>query len=220
MEDPLRSFNWQTLYRRYDNKCARSKRFGNTASALNAFSPKPNKDRELYYQILCRIAEERVSGHLMSLDTYESIIYWKLYSTVGDKINRDIQNKKWIKPKLIPALLKFNSFKPTIGRNKNYVLNLVTATRNLHLYGMGLPVCTAVLHFLYPDVIPIFDKMVLKAVGYTAQQIKKGNLNQKQQLYGQYVEHVWSLTKKHAKPISKVPLVESPVRIVDMALWI
>jgi len=220
MIDPLSSFNWNGLYKSYDAKCNQSGRFNNTVSALNTFSSKPNSDRSLYYKILSIIQQERKSGTLMSLPTYEAIIYWKMYSTCGDKINRDIHNKDWVIPKLRSGLRQFNGFAPRIKQNKNNVLSLVSGMLRLHLYGMRLPVCTTVLHFLYPDVIPIFDKMVLMAVGYTAQQIKMGDLNQDQQLYGQYVEHVWSLIKKYGNQIRAKRLSESPVRIIDMALWI
>jgi len=156
----------------------------------------------------------------MSLPTYEAIIYWKMYSTCGDKINRDIHNKAQVIPKLMSKLPQFGGFLPRIMQHKNDVSSLVTKTLGLRLYGMGLPVCTAILHFLYPDVIPIFDKMVLMAVGYTRDQIKRGSLNQNQDLYCQYVEHVWSLIKRYANQINAQKFEESPVRIVDMALWV
>ena len=57
------------------------------ASPLNVFSPRPSSDRSLYYEILARIQKERQSGTLMSLPTYEAIIYWKMYSTCGDKMD-------------------------------------------------------------------------------------------------------------------------------------
>jgi hypothetical protein len=156
----------------------------------------------------------------MSLNTYEYILYWKLYSTCGDKNNRDIHSKPQVIPKLTSALPQFNGFPPRIDQNKNAVSKLVTRALNLDLYGMKLPVCTAVLHFLYPDVIPIFDKMVLMAVGYKSRQIKNGKLNYSEGLYTQYVEHVWSLTKRYANQINAQKYKESSVRIVDMALWV
>jgi hypothetical protein len=220
MIDPLGGFDWKTLYGSYDAKCNHSGRFKGTVPALNTFSPKPNSDRSLYYEILSRIRQERESGTWMSLTTYEAIVYWKMYSTCGDNINRDIHNKHHIIPELMSKLPHFSGFAPRIIQHKNDVLSLVTETLGLRLYGMGLPVCTAVLHFLYPDVIPIFDKMVLMAVGYTRDQIKREALNQNQYLYGQYVEHVWSLTKRYANQINAQKFEESPTRIVDMALWV
>jgi hypothetical protein len=219
MIDPLRGFDWKTLYEGYDARCNRSGKFKNTVSTVSTFLPKPNSDRSLYYEILSRIQQERKSGILMSLPTYEAMLYWKLYSTGGDTINRDIHSKAQVIPKLMSVLPQFNGFPPRIYQNKNVVLGLVTRVLGLHLYGMKLPVCTAVLHFLYPDVIPIFDKMVLMAVGYTREQIKKDALNQDQYLYGQYMEHVWSLTKRHANQINAQKYKESSVRIIDMALW-
>jgi hypothetical protein len=157
---------------------------------------------------------------LMSLATYEAALYWKLYSTRGDTINREIHNKPSVIPELISLLPRLSGFPPRIYQNGGAVLDLVTRVRGLGLYGMQLPVCTALLHFLYPDVIPIFDKMVLMAVGYTGEQIKKRTLNQNEYLYGQYMEHVWSLTKTYANHINAQKYRESSVRVIDMALWV
>jgi hypothetical protein len=220
MIDPLRGFNWKTLYERYDARCNRSGKFKHTVLALSTFSPKPNSDRSLYYEILSRIQKERKSGVLMSLSTYEAMLYWKLYSTAGDTINRAIHSKAQVIPKFASVLPQFNGFPSRVYQSKNVILDLVSRVLGLHLYGMKLPVCTTVLHFLYPDVIPIFDKMVLMAVGYTPEQIDKDALNQDQYLYGQYMEHVWSLTKIHANQINAQKYKESSVRIIDMALWV
>lgn len=220
MIDPLGSFDWEKLYAMYDAKCAQSGRFSHSVQALSAFSPKPDSDRSLYYGILSRVDGERRSGTLMSLGAYESIIYWKLYSTCGDKFNRDIHNKTRVLHELMRSLPQFNRYPARIRQGKKAVLSLVTQTLNLKPYAMKLPVCTAVLHFLYPEIVPIFDKMVLMAVGYSRCDIDKHNLNQDQQLYGRYSAHVRSLTARYAKQIRAQRFKESPVRIIDMALWL
>jgi hypothetical protein len=77
MRDPLRDFDWSSLYERYDAMC---RRFNPAAVHLRIFTPKPQSDRELYYHLVERIrmTNERPSG--LSIDLYEALLYWKLYS--------------------------------------------------------------------------------------------------------------------------------------------
>lgn len=66
---------------------------------------------------------------------------------------------------------------------------------------------------LYPNVVPIFDKMVLKAVGAW-----HDGANQNIGVLRQYIPHAWSLADKHTQQLAGFK--ESPVRLVDMALWV
>ena len=83
---------------------------------------------------------------------------------------------------------------------------------------MGLPVATTVMHFLYPEVVPIFDQMILRAVGYTREEIQKNHLNQSIELYEKYLIHHWGLCDKYSSRMSG--FLETPVRVVEMALWV
>jgi len=89
MIDPLEKFDWDSLYREYDQKCLKSSRYKNNASALECFSLPPKTDRELYYSLVLRISSERNTASLITLETYKPIIYWKMYST-SPKLNNDI----------------------------------------------------------------------------------------------------------------------------------
>jgi hypothetical protein len=57
----------------------------------------------------------------------------------------------------------------TVPRNVDQILELIDSIGMYQVPGMvscdALPVRTTFLHMFYPTVIPIFDKMVLKAVG-------------------------------------------------------
>ena len=82
----------------------------------------------------------------------------------------------------------------------------------------NFPPILTVLHYLYPDVVPIFDQMILRAVGYDKEKINRKRLNQSQELYHEYLEHHWSLAEKYANKINNFR--ETPVRAIEMALWV
>ena len=76
----------------------------------------------------------------------------------------------------------------------------------------GLPVNTTFLHFVYPDIVPIFDKMVLSAVG-----ISDKNANQRIDVLEQYIPFAWELAEKYSPQLRSFK--ETPLRLIDMALW-
>ena len=217
MIDPLEKFDWGSLYIEYDKKCLKSLRYKNSASALECFSSPPQTDRELYYSLLHRITNERKAVSLMTLGTYKAIVYWKMYST-SPKINNDIDKNIDLQVQLRNKLISFNLYPDSIQMDRNIILKLVQRTLSLKLYGLGLPVCTTVLHYLYPQVVPIFDQMILRAVGYDKEEIKTKRLNQSQELYYAYLQHHWSMVNKYAQKI--VNFRETAVRVVEMALWV
>jgi len=81
-------------------------------------------------------------------------------------------------------------------------------------YSDALPVRTTLLHFLFPEVVPIFDKMVLEAVGEW-----KENANHDIGVLKEYIPFVWELAEKHTSRISN-STKEGSIRLVDMALWV
>jgi len=84
------------------------------------------------------------------------------------------------------------------------------------MYGLSnscaLPARSTFLHFLYPDTVPIFDKHVLRAVKITGK-----DANKKQDVLFDFIPFVWGISKN-----SKVPVdwAETPLRLIDMALWV
>ena len=67
----------------------------------------------------------------------------------------------------------------TLPPSVDDILKLVDSSEMKHVPGMAsheaLPVRTTFLHLLYPSVVPIFDQMVLRAVGFaTRVRTKKG----------------------------------------------
>ena len=58
--------------------------------------------------------------------------------------------------------------------------------------------------------------MVLKAVDVNYQE---GD-NQKKSKFLEYIPHVWGLSEKYANKIKLIPsLKDTPIRIIEMALW-
>jgi len=210
MADPLLSFNWRMLYRRYDAAC---KRFESRSGHLSGAIPTPTTDRALYYWLVRTAAPNGGIRPTLDLRWYEALLYWKLYSSTPDS-----SVSKWLQRFDIGGFQRLLAQMPeTATRNASDILALVEKIGTYQLPGMAspdaLPVRTTFLHILYPTVVPIFDKMVLKAVGAWFE-----GANKRVSMFCQYLPHAWALADKHAQGVSG--LMESPVRLVDMALWV
>ncbi|MEA2113046.1 MAG: hypothetical protein U9P63_00060 [Patescibacteria group bacterium] len=207
MHDPLENFNWETLHKRYDNLCSR---FNSDSEYLSYFKPRPKSDRELYYCLI----KEFSKG--VNLDLYKAMLYWKLYSQPAAEANilgrignhRDIDERLVILSERLPL---------KIERNIDDIVELIQINE-ISIFGMGssdsFPVRTTFLHFVYPEIVPVFDKMVLQAVG-----IEENNANHDIQVLKDYIPFAWELADKHKSQFNK-NWQETPVRLVDMALWV
>src|SRR5690242_8557782 len=77
MIDPLVQFDWTNLYAKYDRLCSR---FNPSVPFLERLTPHPESDRSLYYHLVERFSRELTSANGLSVETYEAMLYWKLYS--------------------------------------------------------------------------------------------------------------------------------------------
>jgi len=212
MRDPLGGFDWQLLYQRYDAMCTR---FQAHSKHLEAVEPPVSSDRMLYYHLLTRFQRDRGSP---AVGDYEAMLYWKLYSH-----HRALGNlSSWLRPEkrkgISDGLASLVADLPlSVDRNLSQVLDLIRIVGRHGLVGMksstALPMRTTFLHFFYPNVVPIFDKMVLQAVG-----IREKGANQKLEVLREYVPFAWELADRHATRVDGLP--ETPVRLTDMALWV
>jgi len=211
MKNPLQNFNWDELYEKYDIAC-----HGFNSASLYIKHTKAKTDRELYYWLVKTFSDRRN----INLKNYKSLLYWKLYSQpaavanilrrIGEslvlqsEIKKRLQGLKEILPKIMP-------------KNEDEIISLITCPE-ISIYGMGdrstLPTRSTFLHFIYPNVMPVFDKMVLQAVG-----VSERNSNHKIGILKEYLPFAWGLAEKYGKKIkNKFP--ESPIRLIDMALWV
>ena len=219
MRDPLNSFDWSSLYRSYDNRCVG---FDRTSVYLSAPEvDRPESDRTLYYQLIKLFSEERRNSIVDPMGIYEALLYWKLYSQSTAQYNLN----KWLRQDLAKRnsaqerlLRLFQKLPTTLERNPSTIVELVKWLGEFQLPGIAspstLPVRTTLLHFLYPSVVPIFDQMVLKAVGAWDK-----NANHKASVLKDYLPFAWELAEQHAQPISSFTK-EGPLRVIDMALWV
>jgi hypothetical protein len=209
MSDPLAGFDWPTLYRRYEESCRGLDPY---SEHLREMDPRPTSDRELYQYLVENAAPERRSR--LTVGWLEAMLYWKLYSQPAAVSNI----KGWLRGFPVERLRQFSAKIPqTIPRDGTKVVDLVKLLDYYRLPGMAsttaLPVRTTFLHMFYPNVIPIFDKMVLKAVGAWSD-----GANQDIGVFREYVPHAWSLADRHAQQL--VGFSETPLRLADMALWV
>jgi hypothetical protein len=210
MSDPLVGFDWRTVYRRYDTACTR---FESGSMHLAGVTPPTITDRALYYWLVQTAALNGGKRPVLDLRWYEALLYWKLYSSTPDS---SITN--WLRGFSVERFRQLLAQMPeTVPRDVDDILALVEAIGRYQLPGMAssdaLPVRTTFLHILYANVVPIFDKMVLKAVGAWFE-----DANKKVAVLRQYLPHAWALADKYAHQLSGFK--ESPVRLVDMALWV
>jgi len=148
------------------------------------------------------------------------MLYWKLYSQpaavanvckrlVGGQASRTIMSGELARiSKTLP---------PRLSKNPDEIIRLLRAVTGL-LTGMAsscaIPVRTTLLHFLYPEIVPIFDKQALKAVG-----IHNKDANHSYDILRQYLPHAWLLAERYDMHFATFPK-ETPVRLIDIALWV
>ncbi len=72
---------------------------------------------------------------------------------------------------------------------------------------------TTFLHFAYPNAVPIFDRMVLRATGE-----ERRDANKSYDMLEAYLPFAWRLADRYATAGASRP--ESPLRLLVMALWV
>jgi hypothetical protein len=221
MRNPINNnFDWSSLYQRYDATC---RRFDPTSPYLYDFAEKlKNNDRCLYNSLVEKVSKDRSTKGYIGLGTYEAILYWKLYSqpAATKNICAKIRSDKTIKIEIETALkgLGVQLSATDVTENIASIENLYNLLDNhgRQLFGLkdacALPARTTLLHFLYPNVVPLFDKQVLHAVGVTEQ-----NANRRRECLYHYIQFAWRESKK---PNIPKDWQETPLRLLDMALWV
>lgn len=219
MIDPLNGFDWTSLYRRYDSKC---RGFNPSSEFLATLGPvRPESDRGLYYQLLNLFSEARRNSIIDPVGLYEALLYWKLYSqgTTKSNLNKWLRQDKHEREVVQESLIRlFQELPKSLERSPSTIVEWVKRLDRFQLPGMkysdALPVRTTLLHFLYPASVPIFDQMVLRAVGAWSE-----NANHKAEVLKEYLPFAWGLAEKYTKQVSSFTR-ESPIRVIDMALWV
>ena len=220
MKNPISTdFDWSSLYDRYDATC---KCFNPDAPSLSTLTEKPKNDRYLYYSLIKRVHDERSANGNIGLGTYEAILYWKLYSqpaavkNVCRRIHGDVSIQKIIQKALRDLLCQLPQKASQDILQIKQLYQLMEQGGGT-LFGIAdscaLPARSTLLHFLYPNIVPIFDKQVLLAVGVTEK-----NANKKHDILFDYIQFAWDICKK--PNIIPQDWLESPLRLLDMALWV
>lgn len=223
MEDPLNNFDWTRLYERYDARCIG---FNKGSLHLNNFDleklDRPTSDRELYYKLLTQFSAGQRNLHAKPIAVYEELLYWKLYSQRAAIFNLEF---RWLpkgsglrndaQERFIQLLHKLPA---SLEKSPSVIIDLVRWLGKFQLPGMAsssaIPVRTTFLHIVYPSIVPIFDQMVLRAVG----RWEKG-ANHKYNVLEEYLPFAWDLAEKYKQQASLFTK-ESPIRVIDMALWV
>jgi hypothetical protein len=182
MRDPLIDFDWKTLRDRYDAAC---KGFNSGSVHLSGVTSKAT-DRALYYWLVQTAALNGGKRPVLDLRWYEALLYWKLYSsTPSSKMTSWLRRFDAERFRQLVAQLP-----ETIPQDVDNIRGLVESIGKYQLPGMAsscaLPVRATFLHILYPNVVPIFDRMVLMAV-----EAWFKDANQEVGVLLQYVPHAY-----------------------------
>ncbi len=227
MIDPLSKFDWRTLYERYDELCTRYRRDSRCLERFGSGSERPKSDRELYYRLIDLYAPAERASDCDVVGTYIALLYWKLYSTLGEGTDNTILERWRLKPNgekrdtSKSAILELFKDRAPLSRDSAAMAKRLAELPQIP--GMGAkdkgcptPVRSTFLHFLYPSVAPIFDKVVLEAVRESSPAEAVCNIDK----FQEYTQHVWKLADGYEKKIAPFRYEESPVRLIEMALWI
>ena len=219
MNDPLSDFAWSSLYARYDNRCMGFD--ANSPHLIWFVAEKPLTDRLLYYRLTEQYVATARTTELNPVALYECLLYWKLYSQPAARsqlakwIAYDSQSRKSAAVAL-PRLL--SNLPMSLGRDVDAIVELLKTLSEFVLPGMksktAIPVRSTFLHFLYPASVPIFDRMVLQAVG-----VDRVGSNHDYDVFREYLPFVWGLADKYATRACNGH-TESSLRLIDMALWV
>lgn len=218
MIDPLKGFDWPNLHRCYDALC---RCFDSNSLHLEAFNPRPGSDRDLYSRLVHAFQLPPSGTRQVSIEEYEAVLYWKLYSNpraLGN-LGRWLAHNSGQRKVAAASVAQLTAWlPPSVTRAAQSVVKIVRQLDQFRLPGMktacALPMRTTVLHLFYPDVVPIFDKMVLQAVG-----VGDKDANHDRKVLEEYIPFAWSLAERYARQLAAFA-DETPVRVIDMALWV
>lgn len=218
MTDPLSSFDWQSLDSRYDANC---KKYDSSMPFLNVFDPHPRTDRELYAQLVERLPIERSTRDGVGLAWYEAMLYWKLYSQPAAIANvcERLRTNALKREATQRALTELSLHLPKeFDRDAKVIREMAESFTDCAPYGMvsdcAIAVRATLLHFTYPDAVPLFDKMVLQAVG-----VGDKGANQNYSVFESYVSFAWELEARYIENL-RTFAGEYPLRVLDRALWV
>ena len=225
MNDPLADFDWMKLQETYDARtqpCYEKKRnlLSQSVNNIRRFLPH-TIERDLYHSMVGAVQRQSCNFTTINADFYTAIVFWKLYST-SLKVPHELMRNASLFNNVQKKLDKISrNFPDVLERDVDRIIELVHYFDEYVIYGMKssttLPMRTTFLHFLYPDVVPIFDRMVLQAVGFEKCAAKAATKDISS--LRKYILHAWALVDRY-RDIMPKGVRETPVRMLDMALWV
>jgi len=208
MRDPLIQFDFETIYEQYDHL---TKHFNPNDEILNKLNIKVNSDREFYYWLCDNFT------NILNEPTrvYTAMMHWKLYFNRKNKVPSKLlqlylQDDKNLRNDIIQLHSALLDNESDIDNFKDAIKLIDTpAFRNLYgvQAGTARPSRSVFLHFCFPSIVPIYDRMVRKAL--------------ETEDYQKCFLQIHFLANKYFNKIKQIPdLRETPIRIIEMALWI
>lgn len=211
--DPSSGFDWSGLYRRYDDLCTR---FSSAVPQLvlpedDSVTELPHTDRNLYYRLTKSFRCVRSYDPDRAAHVYTAMLYWKHYWNH----RRLPVLTSWGREAREPLRRLLNALPTRLDRNLIGVIKTVEATNAVPgMAGKGaLATKTTFLHFMYPDAVPVFDRIAVSGAGA---DIAAAN---KMEDLEEYIKNVWRLTARHRAECSSFTQ-ETPLRVIEMALWV
>lgn len=219
--DPLPGFDWSNLEIAYQE---RAYRYDDKSPHLTCLGESAPSEQALYRILVRRFANERGRG--IDICTYRAMLYWKLYSQPASLVtNCEPLQTEPLLTATQAALRKLSSAlneQPPRNQDADNVLALIGLFDRFRIHGTkdrsALAVRATVLHFCFPEVVPLYDKQVLLATTNLSKETVKKVARQKDTLR-QYIPFAWNLAKEYG---DRLPAgwPETPLRLIDMALWV
>jgi len=149
-------------------------------------------DEYEYNNIIKLVKNDIETENTITESTFERIINWKSARSKGYTRKREYEEYK-------------NTFTEILS-----VENKLERLKDL--YGIGVPIASTILHFIYPDDYPIVDFRTIEALrllGYIDKDVKMTDIRDTIEGYGSYCSKIFELSKK----------VKRKLREVDKALF-
>jgi hypothetical protein len=128
MSNILSNFGWSTLFTEYNDFCDEAyarNLTGTTAQAcLGTFSTTPQRDIDLYRQLVSRFACEKQCPDGISFGSYAAMLYWKMYSTAPEFPKQLLQQRLQTEAEFTRLFQDHTLTKP-ISRDADAVIELI-----------------------------------------------------------------------------------------------